>query len=472
VNARIRPILAVAGLLVLGGCATVAPDAALSDVERVASERLGGQTKVRWNEATPEKAQARDTIARLLEEPLTAESAVQIALLNNRHLQAAYEELGIAEADLVQAGLLENPSFSAEILVGNGSVDPSYTLVQNFFSLMTLSARRTVASSAFERAKYDLGSKILDVAADVRSAYYKLVADEQAAELFRQVISATEAAAELSQRQVQAGNASPRDQALQQAQYAQAVLDLSRTEAQIASDREALNRLLGLWGDQVAWNLPERLPDVPADKPSLEGLETAAIEHRLDLAGARAEVQTAGYALDLGRQLRWLSVLGLGIKFERDPDSRKWLKGPVIEFALPIFDWGQARVAGLEAQRRRSEKALAALAVDVRSQVRDAWARLVAAQDAAAYYQKTLLPLRQQIVEEETRLYNGMLIGVYDLLRSRQEQINAARDYIGTLRDYWVARSDLEKALAGPLPGAHTARTTTPPSQTALRTGT
>jgi outer membrane protein, heavy metal efflux system len=186
-------------------------------------------------------------------------------------------------------------------------------------------------------------------------------------------------------------------------------------------------------------------------------LETAAIEHRLDLAGARADVQTATSALDLGRQLRWLSALGLGVKFERDPDSGKWLKGPTVEFTLPVFDQGQARVASLEAQRRHSEKAFAALAVDIRSEVREAYARLVAAQDAAAFYQSKVLPLQQQVVEENQRLYNGMLIGVYDLLRSRQDQINAGRDYIGALKDYWVARSELEKALAGPLPAAPSA---------------
>ena len=460
-----------AGLLLLGGCASVNPDAAFSDVQQTTSQRLGGRD-VTWNRGGPEDKAARDAVARLLESPLTEDSAVQIALLNNRRLQAEYEDIGIAQADLVQAGLLENPSFSAEILVGNGSVDPTFTLVQNFFNVLTQPARRTVASSAFERAKYELGDKILNVAAEVRSAYYKLLADQQAAELFRQVVSATQAAAELAERQAQAGNLNRRDQALQQAQYAQAVVELSRTEAEIASDREHLNRLLGLYGDQIMWTLPDRLPDVPSARPSLDGLETAAIEHRLDLAGARAELQTATYALDLGRQLRWFSVLGLGVQFERDPDSGKWLKGPVVEFTLPVFDQGQARVATLEGQRRRSAKAFAALAVDVRSEVREAYARLVSAQDAAAFYKTRVLPLQQQIVDENQRLYNGMLIGIYDLLRSRQDQINAARDYIGTLKDYWVARSDLEKALAGPLPAPATATIDTQPSMTALKAGT
>jgi cobalt-zinc-cadmium efflux system outer membrane protein len=184
----------------------------------------------------------------------------------------------------------------------------------------------------------------------------------------------------------------------------------------------------------------------------IEGLETLAITRRLDLAGARQDLQTATYALELGEQLRWLSVLGLGIRVERDPDSGKWLKGPILELTVPVFDQGQGRIAKLESGRRRSEKAFVGLAVDVRSEVREAWARLAAMQDAAAFYKSTVLPLQQRVVDENTRLANGMLIGIYEVLRGRQDQINAARDYIRTVEDYWVARSDLEKALAGPLP--------------------
>lgn len=445
-----KHIAVAAGLLLLGGCASFSPDAGFSDVQKMTSPRLGQD--VSWDRGA-DAAEPNAAVAKLLQSPLTTEVALQIALLNNRALQADYESLGIAEADLVQAGLLDNPDFSGEFLFGDGGAKYAFSLVQNIFSLLTQPARRTVASSAFERAKYEVGNKVLDVAAEVRAAYYAVLAAEQAAELSRQVVSATEAAAELSQRQVQAGNATARDQALQQAQYAQAVLMLARVEVDVAQERERLNRLLGLWGDQVTWNLPDRLPDLSTDKPSLDGLETLAIERRLDLAGARADVQTASYALELGQQLRWLSFLGLGVALERETDG-KWLKGPAITVSLPVFDQGQARIASLEAQRRRSERALVGLAVDARSQVREAWARLSAAQDAATFYRTTLLPLQQRIVEENTRLYNGMLIGVYDLLRSRQDQIDAGRAYIAALKDYWIARADLEKAIAGPLPGA------------------
>lgn len=449
----VKSVPAAMALLLLGGCAAVPQDAGFSDVEKAASRGLAGETP-QWNRGTADDKKAADAVARLLESPLSAESAVRIALLGNAHLQAAYERLGVSQAALVQAGLLENPTFSADILFGNGTVSPSVTAVEDFLRLFTRSARQTIASSEFARVKDEVANEVLNLAAEVQSAFYTAVADEQAAGLLRQVVATTEAAADLAQRQAAAGNIYPRDQALQQAQYAQAVVELSRTEAQIAADRERLNRLLGLSGDQVSWNLPDRLPDPPAAKPPLDGLEKLAIERRLDLAGARQDLQTAAYALDLGRQLRWLSVLGLGVRFERDPDTHTWLKGPVVELSLPLFDQGQTQIATLEAQRRGSEKAFVALATDIRSQVREGWARLIAAQNAAAFYKGTILPLQQRIVEENAKLANGMLIGTYDILRGRQDQINAARDSIGALKDYWVARSNLEKAIAGPLPEA------------------
>lgn len=450
-------------LLALAGCANVPGDAGFADVQKAASARLPGQD-LHWDRGTPDDKKTAEAVARLLESPLSADSAVQIALLNNARLQAEYERLGVSQAGLVQAGLLENPSFAADILVGNNAVNPSFTVVQDFLSVFTRSARQSVASSDFDRVKDEVADKVLNLAADVRSAYYNAVADEQAAGLFRQVVATTEAAADLSERQARAGNINPRDQALQQAQYAQAVVELAKIEAQTARDRETLNRLLGLSGDKVSWNLPDRLPDPPSTKPSLDGLENLAIQRRLDLAGARQDVQTATDTLDLAKQLRWLSVLGLGVTFERDPDNGKWLKGPVVELALPLFDQGQARVAMLEAEQRGSRKALVALATNARSEVRESWAQLVAAQNAAIFYKTTILPLQQRIVEENMRLANGMLIGIYDILRGRQDQFNAARDYIGSLKDYWLARANLERAIAGPLPEASTGRSSQHPS--------
>lgn len=440
---------AFAAASLLAGCASVPEDAGFPDVQKTAAGRL--QKEVRWNKGMDQDAAAAKAIHALLERPLSADDAVQIALLNNPELQAAYEDLGIAQADLVQAGLLENPVFSTDILVSGNGTKATFSVVQDFLSVLTLAGRKQVAASQFERRKLEIENRVMDLAAAVRNAYYKALANEQSLGLFKQVVSATEAAAELAERQREAGNIMPRDQAIQQAFYAQTLLDRSRIETQLASDREALNRLLGLWGKDVAWNSPDRLPDVPEEKPAIEGLESLAVSQRLDLAAAKADLQTAGYALNLGENYRYLGVFGLGLGLERETDGSH-LEGPVLELGLPVFDQGQAKIAVLEAQQRQRAQLLTNLGIEVRSEVREAWTRLTATQDAARHYEKVLLPLNQQIVGENQRLYNGMLVGPYELLLSKQNELNVARDYIATIRDYWIAHSDLERALGGPLP--------------------
>ena len=452
---RGRRKLALAAVLLvgLGGCASTPSSARLTAVQGLVTPRLG--QPVQWLAGGPEDAAVAEAIHGLLSRPLTAEAAVQMALLSNRGLRAEYEALGVAHADLLQAGLLDNPVLSAEFRF-NGTTGITLDFVQNFLSLLTLPARRGIGARSFERAQLELAHKVLGVTGSVRATYYRLVADAQAIELFRQVVEATEAAAELAERQVQAGTLSRREQALHQALYARTVLELAEAETRFGVDREALNQLLGLWGPQATWQLPERLPEVPSAPPSFEGLEALAVTQRLDLAAARKHIEAAAGSLQLGRATRFLSLLGLGLVAERDGEGT-WQKGPRLELGVPFFDGGQARVAGLEAEARRRAEVLAGLAIAIRSQVRETWQQLAAAQAAVAHYRAVLLPLNQEILEETQRLYNGMLVGVYDLLRSKQDQISTARDYIGALRRYWVARAELERVLGGPLPATASA---------------
>src|SRR5712692_2201692 len=403
-------------LLLVTGCA-VPSDSGFDEVAKASAKPLG-DTQVTWNRGGPEDAKAAEAVKSLLESPLTVDSAVQIALLNNKGLQAAYEDLGVGQADLVQAGLLQNPVFSADLLYINGNA-PVFAVVQEFAGLLTLSANKRIASTAFERTKDETIYRVIQLAADVRAAFHKLVADEQSLELLRKVGEADEAAADLAARLQNAGNINARDQALQQQTYAVALLDLARAEAQLAADREAFNRLLGLWGDDIAWNLPERLPDVPEAKPAIDGLETAAVAQRFDLAAAKRELDRASQAHELATSTRFLSAIGIGFVFSRDETENRFVKGPRLEFGLPLFDQGQAKIAGLEAEMRRRDKLLAGLAIEIRSQVREAWIRMAAAQNAAQHYQKVLLPLTRTIVAENQRHYNGMLVGVHDLLLSR-----------------------------------------------------
>lgn len=237
----------------------------------------------------------------------------------------------------------------------------------------------------------------------------------------------------------------------QQGFHAQAKLDVARTDVQVVAGRERLNRLMGLWGSDTVWRLPVRLPELPASEMPLEHLESTAVSQRLDLAAARQEMQVVAYALSLTKKFRYFTVFEFGVDTEHDPTDRLNLTGPHVTIELPIFDQRQAAIARLEAQLRQSQQRLSSLSIDIRSEVRQARDRLLAARNVVKYYREVILPLRQRIVDESQLYYNGMLVGVYELLLARQNQINAGREYIEALRDYWIARADLERVVGGRL---------------------
>ena len=397
-----------------------------------------------------------DPVHRLLQKQLSADTAVQIALLNNRDLQSSYASLGIAQADLVEAGLLENPVFSYTYYTGGAGSIVEASIVQDFVSVLSLSARKKVGQAVADRVVAETAQRVLDLAWQVRTQYYVVVGDSQALDLMRQIVSATDAAAELARRQLAAGNLNRRDQAVQQAFYAQALLDASQAEMQLSSDREKLNRLMGLWGGQTRWSVPARLPRVPASLPSFVEIESQAISQRLDLAAAKKEAESTAQALTLTQQFRYLDALGIGVAYKREPGAGNFV-GPTVQLGLPIFNQGQAKVARMEAEYRRSQERVAALAVAIRSETREARERLTAMQQVVQHYTQVLLPLQQTILSETLKSYNGMLTGVYELLLTKQMQVQTARQYVAANRDFWLAWADLERAAGGSLALAATA---------------
>ena len=453
---------------VLTGCASVPKEAGFPDVQKLIEQRMG--SRVHWNQGTSEDAAVADTVRSMLQQELTLDEAVQIALLNNRSLQATYEELGIAQADVVQAGLLRNPTFGASFrfpdktVGGHRSTNTEFSVVQNFLDLLILPLRKKVASAQFEQAKLSVGNAVLNLSAEVRSAYYTLQADEQILEMRQTVAHATEAAVDIATRQYDAGTLKILDLTNQQGFHDQAKLDVARTDIQIVADRERLNRLMGIWGADTMWKLPERLPELPESEIPMEHLESIAVSQRLDLAAARQETQVIAHALSLTRKYRYFYVFDVGVDSEHDVADNVNFTGPNVTIELPIFDQRQAEIARLESLLRQSQQRLSSLAIDIRSEVREARNRLLTARNMVKYYQEVILPLRQRIVDESQLYYNGMLIGVYELLLTKQNQINAGREYIDTLRDYWIAESDLERAVGGRL--IVTGEATQPATQT------
>lgn len=450
-----RPVLiAMAlGTVALGGCATVQRTAGLAEVDKQLSARVGANAS--WHQNVDDDRAAEAKVRQLLEGELTATNAVRIALLNNRGLQATYERLGISQADLVQADLLDNPEVGLQYLFGDEGDLLEASIIQPFMSVITVAARKQVSGAQAEQIRLEVAQSAFELSMDVKAAYYGVVADSQAIELLQQVTLGTEAAADLAARQYRAGTMSRKEQALQQTFYAQAALDTAQAQARLVSDRERVNRLLGLWGQQTQWKLPTRLPPLPQALPPLDRVEQLAVEQRLDLAAAKREVEAVYRAYGLTRDTRLLQSLGIGVTFKREPSGEK-LVGPDVSFSLPLFDQGQARVARIESELRHSERKLEAMAVDIRSEARAARARLQAAYAAVNHYRNALLPLQQTVVQETLKSYNGMLVGVYELLLAQQAQVQTAKQYVEANKEFWLNWIDLERAVGGSIAAPQT----------------
>jgi cobalt-zinc-cadmium efflux system outer membrane protein len=391
----------------------------------------------------------------LLREELTLDRAVRVALLNNRSLQATLEELGIARADAVQASLLSNPIFSghARVPEDSGKTNLELALAQSVVDTLLLPLRQRVARAQFEQTKLQVTDAVLRFLAEVKTAYFMAQAAEQLVTLRRSVLQAAEAAAELAQRQYDAGNIRDFDLATEQAASEEAQAELTRAETERVAAREALAQVLGL-ADAVAtaWRMPAQLPDLPAADPPREALETLALRERFDVAAARQELEALRRGLTLARfGILPASVAAINTETEADGDR---VTGPMWDVEVPIFDWGQATRGRLKARLRQSQHRLAALEAAVRSEVRTAAARLAAQRRLVARYRDQLLPLRRQIVTSSQRHFNYMLIGAFQLLQFKQQEIAAQQASIEALRDYWIVRAELERAVGGQLPQA------------------
>lgn len=437
------------GMAFIGGCANVPREAGFGSVRSTVADRTG--QRVHWDQGSSSDAAVAESVRAVLSKELTADDAVQVALLNNRNLQATYEDLGVAQADVVQAGLPRNPVLSFERRFRGQAAE--FDLFADFLDLFFIPLRRRVAGAAFEAAKLRVADAVLTTAAETRAAFYTLQGAQQMVEMRRSVALGTAASAEAAARLREAGNITELELRNEQKLAAQARLDLARAEAEVVQDRERLNVLMGAWGLQTTWTVAPRLPEPPADEVLPDSLESLAVARRLDLAAARAEVESAARSLGLTRAARFVPGVSVGGHYEREPEGNATF-GPSVDLPLPIFDQGRATVARGGALLRQARQRFAALAVEARSQVRAAYARMTAARDRAAYNRREVLPLSEQVVRLTQLQYNAMQVGVFQLLQARQAQIDAGREYIETLREYWVARAQLEKALGGRLPDA------------------
>ena len=446
-----RLALAAAATLVLAGCASFSPDGGLASVGALTQERTGRAPAPQRTQAESDAAARR--VAELLQQPLDADAAVELAYLNNRGLQASFAELGIAEADLVQAGRLRNPSFGFGRLAGGGSVEIDRSVVFDVLGLLTMPVAQRVERARFEQAQFQAAFEAVGLAADVRRAWATAVAAQELEAYALQVHDAADAASELARRMAEAGNFSKLAQLREQAFYADATAQLARARHQALAERERLARLLGLSGAQLDFKLPQRLPELPPTPVEPKDAEQTAMDRRLDVLMARRGAESTARSLGLTQATRVVNVLEAGWQDQRQTgEARK--DGYEIRLELPLFDFGSTRVARAEATYRQALHRAAQAGIEARSEVRESYSAYRTAYDLARHYRDEVVPLRKRISEENLLRYNGMLIGVFELLADAREQVAGVTGYVEALRDFWIAQTNLQTAMTGRSPAA------------------
>ena len=402
---------------------------------------------------------ARVEVERLLKRPLTADSAVQIALLNNRGLQAAYNELGIAEAIRVQQSLPPNPQFTLTRMTGSVETEIERQIVASVLALATLPARSEIAADRFHQAQLVAALETLRVAAEARRAFYRAVAAQETVDLFTQANEAAETMTQLAKRLGETGAMNKLDQAREQAFHSDVTIRLASAQQRASKERERLVRALGLGGSDLKFALPKSLPGLPKRSFTLAAVEQQAVRRRVDLQIARIELGTLAKAYGLTNATRFINVLDAGYsdKITTDKGTGQTIRdrGFTVSFEVPLFDFGEARVREAEQTYMQAVNRLAQKAVNVRSEAREAYRTYRMSYDIASHYQRDVLPLRKIISDEMMLRYGAMQVDVFTLLLEAQQKLNASAAAGDALRDFWLASTDLSTAMSGGGTDAH-----------------
>ncbi|MBA2369921.1 MAG: TolC family protein [Candidatus Protochlamydia sp.] len=406
--------------------------------------------QVHWNISCFEDPMITAYIQELICKPLTSESVVQIALLNNPQIQATFEELGIAQADLVEAGLLSNPAFEVEVRyphVKKLRTNIEYLVTAAFLDIFLVPLRTRLATAELEQAKRRVTNEILNLAFEVRQTYYELLAAQQKLQYTKSIVELASIQGEITLRQNKVGNINRLDFQQARARFLEANLEIAKGKTQIIRLTEKLNRYLGL-SEGTCLHLTEKISEkIDYQGFDLCALESIALRERLDLQEARFEV--IRFRRMLGLKEWWtFTNLSAGLAGERETDGLN-LVGYGLTGEFPIFNMGQATRMRIMAQLRQAQDRYLALEIRILSEVRESHNILIRNFEMIHNYRVQIIPLKHEILNSSEELYNVMGLGIDRLLEYKRQELEMFQNYVEILKDYWLARVQLDKAIGG-----------------------
>ncbi len=448
---KVAPIMLVTIASLLAGCASTAIDQNRQFTDSYATKNVGASAK--WHTTGQDQTAARARSASILESPLSADDAVRLALDLSPAFQALMADAAAQSATATQKGRLANPLFTFERLIqrdhGEVDIDIGRILSVSIIDLFYLPGRLQSAAVMQTQARLRAAANVVETTTNVRQAWVRAVAAQQSVFYSTQVMEAAEASAELARRMFAVGNFSKLQHARQQTFYADAFSQLTRAKQNQTATREALIRLLGLdvnLAERIT--LPLRLPDLPTRPPTEATVAQAAINQRLDVQMAKSELDLIASKNGLTRATSFINVFHVG-RVNNSETGEPPQRGYELELAIPVFDWGDAQRSRAHADYLASMQRLVQTSIDAESSVRELYAAWRAAYDLSNHYRTEIVPLRKIIADEMLLKYNGMLIGVFDLLAETRAQIGSVILAIDAERDFWLTDAALQATLLG-----------------------
>ncbi|WP_438007884.1 TolC family protein [Sorangium sp. So ce321] len=452
--ARLLPLAAGVALSLSAGCAVPSPATDMARVRHLSGAAL--PPSATSAEVDPEPAGDARALA---QRPLTADAAVRVALLNNRELRATFKEIGVTRGNIEQAGALPNPEIEVEVTPRQEGLEHAHVELSveiDLTSALLAPLRARAARSEHEAARYRAAGAVVELGYQVRAAFYAAQAAEQRLGIANRALDALAAARDAARALFAAGNVPELDVATQEAGYEEARVTAAQIELELLSQRERLNRLLGLSGASTAWTMAGALPRPPAAPSTPAGAEARALRASLELAELRSRLDAAADRAGALRAEGWVPDMSVGVHGERElPGSGEvgadhpWVLGAGLRLSLPLFNRQRGAEAAQTAEFDGLLERYHGRAIDIRSALREARSRLVSAHARARQHERVIVPARRRVLEQTLLQYNAMQVGVFQLLEAHREQLDAELAAVEALREYWTAKAAFDALLSG-----------------------
>jgi outer membrane protein TolC len=393
----------------------------------------------------------------LLKKPLSADGAVRIALLNNRDLRAALRMLGVSRGRLMQAGLIANPVFEVEVLPERDS-DLELRVEYDVSSLVLAPLASQAAEVELQAERIEVAGEVVRLGFDVRRAFYAVQAAELSLSIAQRSLDALTAGRDAAEALLAAGNVPALEASRQIVAYETARIEVAQRELGVADARERMQRLLGLYGAEVEWQIAGAFPEIPESLALPPDIEARAIAASLDLRAIARRLEAASRRTGVARVTGYLpevavDVHALRVKQDDHHTDSGFRYGGGVSVGVPLFDRRQGTLRATEAQFDVLREQQQGLAIALRSHVREARNRLVAAHARVRAYEGTLVPAQRTVMEQTVRQYNAMQLGVFELLAARRGELQIELGHVAAQRAYFDALAALDAILAGKLPG-------------------